>query len=138
MPRLACLALLAVVGCGDGNAVGRVTGVVRLDGKPLGHTDVTFWPKDDSALGTYATRSGTDGRFELFRDPRPGSYIKPGRYVALVAKVTPAPAEVEVAAVASNLRNSLPPIYDDKQRSPLIVDIKAGDNDVPLDLKSRP
>src|SRR4051794_6950977 len=119
MHRLAWLALLVFVGCGPA-PVGRVTGLVQLDGKPLPHTDVNFWPKDDPTLGTYGTRTGAAGRFELFRDPRPGAYIKPGRYVALVAKVTAAPAEVEAAAVSSNVRNSLPPIYDDKEKSPLV------------------
>jgi hypothetical protein len=73
--------------------------------------------------------------------------IKPGRYVALVVKYgakegwPPKPGEdLPVGPVEGMpwMKNTLPPIYNDKDRSPLIVEIQTGDNDFPLPLKSQP
>ena len=120
-----------------------MTGLATLDGEPLAHADVTFWAKDNPALGAYGTRTDADGRFVLFKDPRPGAYIKPGRYVALVAQRSKdAPKEIEPAAVAASSNagapNLLPAVYSHKDDSPFIVDVKAGDNDFTLELKTRP
>jgi hypothetical protein len=110
-----------------------------MNGKPLAHTEVTLSAKDDPALGDYATRTGADGRFELFQDPRPGTYIKPGRYVVLIANQGEAPPEEEPAAVApgsDGRPNNLPPVYNQKDTSPLIVEVKPGDNHFELPLKA--
>src|SRR5687768_1725892 len=141
MRQLACLAFLFLCGCG-GASVGKVTGVVTLDDKPIAFAEVTFWAKDDPAPTAHATRTGADGRFELFQDPRPGAHIKPGRHVVVVTKFGDAPKETEPAAVApgqeAGNRNALPTQYADKSSSPFEVDVQRGDNDFKFELKSRP
>lgn len=140
MSRIVCLSFLFLAGCG-GNQVGIVTGLVTLDGKPLSYAEVTFTAKEDPALGSYGTRTGADGRFVLFQDPRPGAYIKPGVYVAVMGNVSKPRKEVELAAAGNpgtGVRNPLPPVYCKKDDSPLIVEVKPGDNDFKLQLKSNP
>jgi hypothetical protein len=144
---LAALAALPLVGCSSGTGVKKVTGTVTLDGDPLAGAEVQFWPKDDIQLGSHLSRTGADGRFELFQDPRPGVGIKPGRYVVLVTKYgakegwPPKPGDDLPVAAAEGMpwtKNTLPAIYNDKEHSPLIVEIQKGDNDFPIPLESQP
>lgn len=138
----AALGLLAG-GCAD-QEVKRVFGVVTLDGKPLAGAEVKFWPKDDLKLNAYTAITRADGTFEIFKDPRPGTGLKPGRYVILVAKFGGAAATVreDVAAAPAQegfmpgTYNTLPSKYNDKDKCPFVVALHQGDNDCPLPLES--
>ena len=88
---LAALAALPLVGCSSGTGVKKVTGTVTLDGDPLAGAEVQFWPKDDIQLGSHLSRTGADGRFELFQDPRPGVGIKPGVVLDEISNTDVAP-----------------------------------------------
>src|SRR5262245_6843000 len=135
---------LAVCGCsGGGSPVTKVAGTVTLDHKPLAGADVLFWPKDDLTLGAGMGTTGPDGRFAVVPDPRHGIPMKPGRYVVVVSKSAgpPGVAADDVAAPsggAPGARGLVPEVYGSKESSPLVVEVKAGDNDFPLALESRP
>jgi hypothetical protein len=144
---LLMIVMLPLAGCSSGTGVKKVTGTVTLDGNPLAGAEVQFWPKDDILLGSYLSRTGADGHFELFQDPRPGVGVKPGRYVVLVVKYgaregwPPKPGDDLPVPASEGMpwtQNTLPPIYNDKEHSPFIVEIKKGDNDFPLALASQP
>lgn len=134
---------LAACGCsGGGSPVTTVAGTVTLDNKPLAGADVLFWPKDDLALGAGMGTTGPDGRFAVVPDPRHGVPMKPGRYVAVVSKTVGPPGATaeDVAAPAGGgpeARSLIPEMYGSKESSPLVVEVKAGDNDFPLALESR-
>lgn len=66
-----CYGVLTTTGCGDGRIpTVPVSGVVTLDGAPLGDCTVTFLPRADSqgslvAGAPSAAKTGPDGRFIL-------------------------------------------------------------------------
>lgn len=135
---------LALCGCsGGGSSVTKVVGTVTLDHKPVTGADVLFWPKDDLALGAGMGTTDRDGRFAVVPDPRHGVPMKPGRYVVVVSKSAGPPGVMadDVAAPAGGApgaRSLIPEVYGSKESSPLLVEVKAGDNDFPLTLESRP
>src|SRR5438552_13075639 len=51
-------------GCSDSGA-GRVTGSVKLDGKPVADAEVRFCPAEDPNSAGNSARTGSDGTFEL-------------------------------------------------------------------------
>jgi hypothetical protein len=138
---LVLVMLLPVPGCGS--RVGRVHGKATLDGQPLAGAEVTFWSADNPA---YSATTGPDGSYEIYRDPRPEAGLKLGRYVVLVARYTRPKGEVkedvavppEQEGVLPGTRNTLPFVYNDREKCPFQVELKSGDNEVNLDLKSRP
>jgi hypothetical protein len=108
-----------------------------LDGEPLAGAVIRLWPKADLNLGVYGGKTDAHGRIELKLID--GKLVKPGKYVVLVAKQAPpqnsgaSPVEEEQISILSGpeaFRNSLPALYSDKERSPLVVDIKPGLNEL--------
>lgn len=138
------LVALVVCGCsGGGSPVTKVAGTVTLDNKALAGADVLFWPKDDLNLGAGMGTTGPDGRFTVVPDPRHGVTMKPGWYVVVVGKTAGPPGATadDVAAPAGGVpgaRSLIPEVYGSKERSPLVVEVTAGDNDFPLALEGRP
>jgi hypothetical protein len=149
MRRLAWL-LLAAATTGSGGCsepgVGRVSGNVTLDGQPLAGAEVKIWPKDDPSLGAATAVTKADGSFVVFKDPRPGAGLKPGRYVILVAKFggarPAAPTDAAVAPAEEGILpgtfNQLPRRYNDKDQSPFVIEFTRGDNTIQVALESRP
>jgi hypothetical protein len=71
--RLSATLLLGLLlGCGDGNSVAPVSGVVTLDGKPLADVRVSFQPigtgeaagRAELGMGSYAT-TDAEGKYTL-------------------------------------------------------------------------
>ena len=79
-----CVALLGlfagVAGCGD--KLASVSGIVRLDGKPLTAAGVMFHPKDGGPVAGSTTDS--NGRYRLESGSQLG--VKPGEYCVTVSK----------------------------------------------------
>ena len=114
---------LLVIGCSpaDRPPLGRVTGLVRLDGQPLAHATVHFTP-----AGPGRTSQGTTdpaGRYELlYLRNIPGADIDHHR------------VRITTASDANGGRELLPPRYN--TRSELEATVVAGMNDLPFDLRS--
>ncbi len=138
------VALLLLGGCSD-SEVKSVTGRVTLNGQPLAGAQVQFCPPAGVDLPSYAAISDVDGRFAVFKDPRPGLGLKAGRYVVLVTKFAGAAAVPKEEVAGAPLQegtfpgtyNILPPLYNDRAKSPFVVDLHAGDNDIPLMLEGK-
>jgi hypothetical protein len=145
---LLAVALAGVVpssGCSPGPRVTKVLVALNLDNKPLTFADVRLLPKDDPGLGDGGSgQTAADGKVEILANPkRP---IRPGRYVVLVKKLvgkdgSPFRMEDDIAVrpgrEGAGVQNLLPPVYGDKDRSPLIVTLTADENAVTLELNSK-
>ncbi|HLJ96841.1 MAG TPA: hypothetical protein VKU02_26945 [Gemmataceae bacterium] len=141
------IVLIAGVGAASGCSTagtGKVTGSVKLDGKPLADAEVRFCPTDDRDRIGNSTRTHSDGSFELELHPQFGKTLLPGHYVALVSKLVqkngavPPAEDAGMLLAAGSLHNSLPPMYDEFDKSPFKVEIGKGDNALaPFELKSR-
>jgi len=92
---LALTPLLAfAIGCGSGPKLVPVTGVVTLNGKPLGEAVIQFLP-DPATEDTYPADdiTGPEGNYKAQTNGRSG--VVPGKYRVVVTKViTPPPAAV--------------------------------------------
>jgi hypothetical protein len=141
--RFACLIAatsaiaFGVGGCSSQPAGATVTATIYFDGQPLADAVIRLWPKEDLTLGVYGGKTDAEGKMELAYPG--GKLVKPGKYVVLVAKQPPhdqtsaGSREKEQITILSGheaFRNVLPAIYSDKTRSPLVVDIKPGHNDL--------
>ena len=85
---LGVTSVLFFTGCGSsGPSVTAVTGVVTLDGKPLGAAVVTFSPTDESGVAAVG-KTQTDGAFVLnATGAKPGTGTAVGNYAVTVDKV---------------------------------------------------
>ncbi|TWU41271.1 hypothetical protein Q31b_27100 [Novipirellula aureliae] len=131
---IACCSI-AVFGCSSEPAKGVVTGVVTKNGKPLDGVLVSFMP--DSLKGTDAkmSRATTDdqGHYRLV-------YTGSGREEGAAAGWH----RVTIEDLASeNYRGSGPPpaprvspIYMDPSATPFSIEVKPGEQEIDLDVKS--
>lgn len=122
------LALLGLAGCGDGR-MSQVTGMVKLDGKPLEKGQITFYPADGQAQVT-------------------GGPLQEGRYsvrvpVGTMKVVISAPKVVGEKAIYPGQKDSpkmpitneaLPARYNDQ--SELRLEVKSGTNEKDFELQS--
>ena len=123
---LSC-SLAAVAGCGS--SYYPVRGKVTLeDGAALAQGMVVF----ENAEGTQMARGMVrpDGSYEL-STRKPGDGVKPGRYRALVSALDLTDVPDEQKRLPFDIK------YTRFQTSGLEVEVKAGKNDVPIEL-SRP
>ena len=117
----ACL----IAGCGGGAPTADVSGSVTLDGRPLADAQVQFVPATDANLGTLVGTTDPGGTFSISRDAAGGPALA-GSYVVLVSK--PVGAGGGMGAV---VKNDVPDVYQDRNRTPLKADLKAGSNSLP-------
>jgi hypothetical protein len=76
------LCLVALCGCGKGKTV-KVSGVVTLDGKPVGGAMVEFIPVDPEKGKVASGITGSDGEFRLTtKNPNDGAI--PGEYKVVI------------------------------------------------------
>jgi hypothetical protein len=127
---VAGLAVLAVTaaGCGSGNhpPLGRVSGVVTLDGQPLVDADVTFQPEETGRASVGTTDSS--GRYELiyFNEVR-GALV--GKHRVLITTLRDGDDS------SPNIPERLPPRYH--RESDTQVEVTKGSNTFNFDLESR-
>jgi hypothetical protein len=127
--RIVWLVWAVFVSCGCGTGKYPVRGRVTLDdGTPLTRGMVVF----ESLDGTQGARGmiKPDGRYEL-SSAVPGDGVRPGRYRVLVSALDMSDVPDEQKTLAFDVK------YTRFQTSGLEVEVKAGRNDVPIEL-SRP
>ena len=123
--------LLTLAACGAKEArpdhwPARTAGTVLLDGTPLGSGTVTFLPEASEADGGRVGLARVDdGAFVVGNatPTKPGG-LKPGRYRVTVLSVVP--------DAAGRLTQRIPEPYTDVDATPLVVEVVAGENSVPL------
>lgn len=94
---------------------GKVKASITLDGKPLAENEIQFIPKGKSANETVTGMTDSDGVCRLDK-------VAPGEYVVVIMPCEPP--------------KTIPVIYTEADRSPLIAVVKEGNNAVSLNLKS--
>lgn len=132
---LAAVAALAVCQAGCGKHSASVSGSVTLDGKPLATGVVNFTP---AATGASAYANiGADGRYALQTGAEAG--LEPGSYkVTVAANATPEQAAAMGIKIGREGIMPLltPPRYADVSSTPLVVDVKAGRQEIDLALEA--
>ena len=123
---LAAFCVLLLSGCGGHEST--ISGVVRLDNKPLNRGTVTFHPVDGGAAA-YG-RIGADGRYEIRTGH--GKGLSPGEYrVTVVAASEPPPDGSE--EIPGELLT--PPRYGNLDETDLRYTVKRGSNLIDIDLR---
>lgn len=130
--------LAVAVGCGsDDKGLAPVSGVVRLDTKPIEHAVLTFTPEGDtkSVGGTGVT--GADGKYEV-TGPQGQKGLAPGTYKVVISRRlrkdgTPPPPDV--GEMDSDAKETLAEIYSSSEKTTLRVTIEPG-KPQDFDLKS--
>jgi len=136
---LFCLVLLMLVGCGSKSDIAPVTGVVTVDGKPVAGAQVLFTsPNRRPAAG----ETDAKGRYVLSTHETGdgaavGSYTvtvtaRPTILVSAAGAVGPT---TKRQAIQHGAKSPVPLKYSDAANSLLTVEVKPGENDIPLELK---
>ena len=132
-----CLALVCVVsiGCGDGRLpLGKVSGVVNVDGKPLSKGQIVFVTDTRRAFGYIE-----DGKIVDVPTYKTGDGVTVGNHpVAIRPKVD----ESEMMSLPSgkspfSLDDSVPEKYHKESTSGLTAEIARGENKLEFNLKSQ-
>ncbi|QDU36242.1 hypothetical protein Mal4_05260 [Maioricimonas rarisocia] len=127
------LLLPLAVGCGgtsDQPELGEVTGVVTLDGEPLADARVVFSPVE----GGQSSEATTDaqGKYALvYRGEQMGAKI--GEHKVFVSTFEEAVLD-DFGKPTGGREELVPEQYN--RSSTLTVEVKPGDNEIPLDLNS--
>ena len=118
-----------LTGCGGSDLAG-VSGLVKLDGKPIEGGSVTFSPADQGALAYSSVNP--DGTYEL-QSAGAKKGVKPGDYVATVSYRKGQPSSGMTIAQIEALE--LVPIrYTTPATSDLRVTVAEGDNEINLEM----
>lgn len=120
-------------GCGGSNAAS-VSGAVTLDGKPLPTASVSFYPDGGDGPPAYG-QSDAQGRYSLSTGSAAG--LAPGKYVAVVVATKAPPKPIDKTGAEIPPIPITPAKYGDTNTSDLKVEVKAGNNTIPLALQSK-
>ena len=126
-----------MTGCSRGTP-SAVSGKIMLDGKPLGGAAVQLVPSGNDTLGMHSQTTDSSGNFRFAEVGSSNNPIQPGSYVVLVSKTEmPADAASLPGGGMGATRELVPVIYRDRTKSPLKVEIKSANTELPpLELKS--
>lgn len=122
---LSCTVLLT--GCAPDNPVGTVKGTASVKGKPYGDAAVMFISLE-KGVGSGGDLN-TDGSFSL-TEPLPV-----GQYTVYFAPKSVAAEDLSAAPVPMHMDKSVPSKYWSESSSDIKVDVKEGENVVPIEVK---
>lgn len=123
---LAFSVLFAVLGCGGNPNLGKVTGSITLDGKPLPNAMVTFTPTSGGA--TSYGRSDSSGNYSMmFNEKEAGAWIGTNKVSISTGDVLP-----DNSGVIPEL---VPAAYN--QNTTLTAEVKSGSNSFDWELDSK-
>lgn len=128
--RIAALILITgismgMVGCGTAEGLGRVTGVVKLDGQPVPDASVEFTPVDGKGLTSYG-RTDKSGYYEMMATrTEKGAAIGQNR-----VKIS----THEVIDNSHSVPEKIPTKYN--SATELSADVKSGSNTFDFELSS--
>lgn len=138
-PRCFVFLVACALGCGSNIEYAGVSGVVKLDGEPIGPGRIMFVPNERAGtVGRAAAATfGEDGRFEIPADEE--TRLPPGSHYIVVQETTGVAAESGAAAEGGVLRNArIPPRYANIATSQLTESLEAGPNERTISLSRRP
>jgi hypothetical protein len=120
-----------LVGCGSPPPSPVVRGKVTMNGEPVAAAQVQLVPKGAPGA-TYSSTTKPDGSFEIRPTNAEDRPVAEGKYAVVVTKNG---SPKGCGADEMTLVNVLPPNYADAAKTPLRIDVKAGDNQLePFDL----
>lgn len=139
------LLLALLTGCGGSAPPAKnlpatvpVTGIVKMDGKPLSHTSVTFVPTGNTKGVECVGAADEEGKFSLTQ-LRGSTGCPPGEYrVILNRYVKPGGQPVALntgeAPADAGAIESLPPKYSGME-SQLVVTVPPSGGEIPIEIK---
>ncbi len=123
---LTCAVLgLMLAGCGGKDGLGRVTGKVTLDGKPLANASIEFVPVDGKGLTSYG-RTDTNGEYYMMATRSAKG--------AAVGKNSVRITTYEVLDLQTTLPELVPTKYN--TATELEREVKSGSNSIDFELSS--
>jgi len=148
---------VTTIGCGpSGPDLVPVRGTLTLDGQPLGQKNLYFSPEAGTPGLGAGGNTNSDGSFELLAvvggalNDMKGAQV--GKYRVVVSEpMFPIETEMQVQGqgsepeVAIGLpqapkrgeKPTIPSAYSNKETTPLVVEVKAGENDLVIELTSK-
>jgi len=116
------LAVLALVGCSK--PMGTVSGKVTYKGAPVTSGEVQFI---DQAKGKGASgKLDGEGKYTL------SGQLEAGKYKVYIQ--APVPEQLPPGQVSKRPPFTVPPKFQDPGQTPVTKEVKAGANDIPIDL----
>jgi hypothetical protein len=127
---LTLLIFSLLLGCSNGrkgdNAI--VLGSVTLDGTAVADAQVRFLSKDNKPeLGTAQAKTNAKGEFIIKPDDKDNNWLMPGKFMVLISKIPP----IQANAMGAPEVNLLPPQYSLQAKTPLVAELKNGENKLP-------
>lgn len=124
--------LIHFAGCGDGNA-SRVSGVVKLGGRPVGPGSLVFEPADltSASAPSAVAQFAEDGLYSV-RGPGNREVTPPGEYIVTIKGNAPGTAGNE--GVDPNFKTEIPARYKLRDNG-IKVTVQPGDNTIDLNLE---
>jgi len=98
-----------------------------MNGQPLANAEVRLVPKGNPNLAAHAVTTDQAGNFTIQGKSASDRPVQPGSYVVLVSKL----ASEGGASGGMGMKNVVPPLYSDQNRSPHKAEIQKGDNNLP-------
>ena len=138
LPPVLVLVLVLVLetGCSQNPQLGQVTGTVRAGGKPLAYVLVTFIPAADGKSAATRSMGTTDehGHYRLQTEGQTAGAVV-GQHKVIVEDL----AVYRSPRAPDGTVLTMPPVrfaadYSDPLRSPLLREVKPGEQTIDLDL----
>lgn len=129
---LVVLSIVNATGCSGPNEAS-VSGTVTLDGQTLTTGNVSFYPEGSGGAPAYG-QIDRQGRYSLSTGTDVG--LAPGMYVAIVVATKDPPQPFDATGAEIPPIPITPAKYGTVGSSDLRVQVKAGSNDISLELQS--
>ncbi len=121
---LSGLAIAVSLGCGSSKPTGTVKGTVTLNGAPYADAGLVFLSMETGQGGAVDIQAG--GTFELAEPLPTGTYT---------VYLSPKAAEAGDQPKPVSIDRAVPDKYWNEASSDLKIEVKEGENTIPLDLK---
>jgi hypothetical protein len=133
------VAAITAMGCGGKPKLVHVTGLVKLDGKPVEGVRVYFWPKDQTAK-TFVNQfaigfSDKDGRF--FLQGTNGEGVEAGEYKVTFARPFTGAGKPPTKPNQKHEKEMLSPELTELSKTKHTATVTAASNDFIFDLSSQ-
>jgi len=128
-----CALLVICAGCGDDSGVGKVQGVVSLDGVPIDRAAVTFHPGDARAsVGV----TDEEGHYELVYTRSTKGAVVGEHKVTISTKINRDDDHPESKTGGKGREETMPPQYLNLRKTELTATVESGYNEINFELKS--
>ena len=125
---LAILSQVFCLGCSYEEGLGRVDGVVKLDGKPLANASVEFTPTDGKGLTSYGRTDSQGAYYMMATRSDKGAAVGKNKVRITTYEV------LDDQGKLTTVPERVPTRYN--QATELEADVKSGSNDFNFDLKT--